>query len=87
VARPTAFAATLQTPAVEVVQPMPGPTRTPVPPLRAAGEWQPPVIRPKETNDPVETPKKSNVPLLVLLAIALTVALVVVAIVVNELGR
>ena len=62
--------------------------RTPIPPVkRNSADWQPPVIRQKETSEPVETPKKSNVPLLVLLAIALTVALVVVAIVVNELGR
>jgi serine/threonine-protein kinase len=88
VARPTAFAATLQTPAVPA-QPMPGPARSPVPPVnRNSADWQPPVIRPKaEAVEPVETPKKSNVPLLVMLAIALTVALVVVAIVVNELGR
>jgi serine/threonine-protein kinase len=98
VSRPTAFAATLQTPAVPAEampmpgQPMPspGPARSPLPPspLRAAGEWQPPVIRPKvETPDPVETPKKSKFPWLVVLAIFLTVVLVVVAIVVNEMGR
>jgi len=51
--------------------------------------WHAPVIRPKieAPDDPIVTPKKSNVPLLVLLALALTVALVVVAIVINEIGR
>jgi hypothetical protein len=34
-----------------------------------------------------EVPKKSNAPLLVLLALALTVTLVIVAIVANELAR
>jgi serine/threonine-protein kinase len=99
VARPTAFAATLQTPAVG-----PGPAQYgsaqygsaqygSAPPMQGrtpprGADWQAPVIRPKEAfHDPVVTPKKSSVPLLVLIAVALTVALVVVAIVVNELGR
>jgi hypothetical protein len=91
VSRPTAFAATLQTPSVPG-QPMPGPGRSPLPPsrppLRVSADWQPPVIRPKEAaQDAVEAPKKSKFPLVVFLAIALTVVLVVVAIVVNELPR
>jgi serine/threonine-protein kinase len=99
VSRPTAFAATLQTPEVQAVpvevvpaQPAQGRSRTPLPPgmhLRAAGEWQAPVIRqkPEKAIDPVDTPKKSNVPMLVLIAVAVTVALVIVAIITNELGR
>jgi serine/threonine-protein kinase len=89
VVRPTAFAATLQTPSV----PQPaahGPVRSPTPPVnRNSADWHAPVIQPKAepAADPIETPKKSNVSLLVLLAIVLTVALVVVAIVVNEMGR
>src|SRR6185503_2724213 len=76
VARPTAFAATLQTPAVPEPAVVPGPVRSPTPPLnRNSADWHAPVIRQKAepAADPVETPKKSNVPLLVLLAIVLTV--------------
>jgi hypothetical protein len=92
VARPTAFAATVQTPiAPTQVHPSAPPQQPAYRPAAAptnAVPWQAPVIRPKAEPpiDPIVTPKKSNVPLIVLLALVLTVALVAVAIVANEYG-
>jgi len=76
VARQTAFDATVAVP-------------HPPPPI--VGGWRTPVIRPK-ADPPVgplepSMPKKRGAPWLVLVAVLLTVTLVVVAIVANELGH